>query len=93
VLFQLERCCFGCEFCLPFPYLGVANLDPIYVKFMCQFYAVICSVFMSNFIQIIYSRLLLSRAISESAWYVNGEGSRGSCPQSCPVRPRVTDRV
>ena len=22
MLFQLERCCFGCEFCLPFPYLG-----------------------------------------------------------------------
>ena len=36
VLFQLERCCFGCEFCLPFPYLGIANLDPIYVKFMCK---------------------------------------------------------
>jgi hypothetical protein len=57
---------------------------------VCYFYTVICSVFMSNFIQIIYSRLLLSRAISESAWYVNGEGSRGSGPQSCYTNAKQT---
>ena len=59
-------------------WLGYAISILLYVVYLCQ-------ILYKLFIHVFYCL--------ESAWYVNGEGCRGSGPQNCPVRPRVTDRV